>query len=45
MIEIKNQKLIINGYAIGDETEILAICNKAKKFDELKSTFGGDLNE
>jgi len=41
MIEIKNQKLIINGYAIGDENKILAELNKAKKYDELKATFNG----
>jgi len=45
MIEIKNEKLVIDGYAIGTESEILAICNKAKKYDEIKSSFGGDLNE
>lgn len=41
MIEIRNNQLIINDYVIGDEERILAICNKAKKFDELKADFNG----
>jgi hypothetical protein len=39
MIEIRNKKVIIDGYAIGNEEELLAICNKAKKFDDLKASF------
>lgn len=45
MIEIRNEKLCIDGVAIGDEDTILAICDKAKKFDDLKANFekGGDV--
>ena len=43
MIEIRNEKIVINGYAICDEEELLAICDKAKKYDEIKASFkGGD---
>lgn len=43
MIEIRNSNLIIDGHSIGDEETILAIMDKAKKYDELKTHFeGGD---
>ena len=41
MIEIRNSNLIIDGHTIGDEETILAICTKAKKYDELKANFNG----
>ena len=44
MIEVKDNKLFIDGKSIGDENRILTICEKAVKYDELKATFenGGD---
>ena len=41
MIEVKEQTLIIDGHAIGNEDEILAIIDKANCFDELKANFNG----
>ena len=38
-IEIRNEKLIIDGYTIGNEEELIAICEKAVKYDELKASF------
>ncbi|WP_296852656.1 hypothetical protein [uncultured Methanobrevibacter sp.] len=35
MIEIRNQKLIMDGYTIGDEERLLTIFDKANKYDEL----------
>lgn len=40
MLEIRNEKLIIDGYVIGDEERILSIFEKANKYDEIvKSDF------
>ncbi|WP_296882253.1 hypothetical protein [uncultured Methanobrevibacter sp.] len=39
MLEIKNQKLIIDGYVIGDEDKLLSIFDKANKYDEIVATF------
>ena len=42
-MEIKNEKLYIDGYAIGDEERLIEIFDKANKYDELKASFeGGD---
>jgi len=39
-MEIRNQKLIIDGYVIGDEERLLSIFDKANKYDEIvKATF------
>jgi len=38
-MEIKNEKLYIDGYAIGDEERLIEIFDKANKYDELKATF------
>lgn len=38
-IEIRNEKLIIDGYTIGNEQDIIDICEKAVKYDELKASF------
>ena len=35
MLEIRNEKLIINDYVIGDEARLIEIFNKANKYDEL----------
>ena len=35
MLEIRNQKLIMDGYVIGDEERLLSIFDKANKYDEL----------
>ena len=37
MLEIRNKKLIIDGYVIGDEERLLSIFEKANKYDELKA--------
>lgn len=37
MLEIRNQKLIMDGYVIGDEERLLTIFDKANKYDELKA--------
>lgn len=37
MLEIRNEKLIIDGYVIGDEERLLSIFEKANKYDELKA--------
>ena len=37
LIEIRNQKLIMDGYVIGDEERLLSIFEKANKYDELKA--------
>ena len=44
LLEIRNQKLCIDGNTIGDEEKLLAIFEKAIKYDELmETTFkGGD---
>ena len=43
MIEIRNNDLIVDGISIGNEEKLLAIMDKAKKYDELKAHFkGGD---
>ena len=36
-LEIRNEKLIIDGYVIGDEERLLSIFDKANKYDELKA--------
>ena len=41
MIEIRNEKVIIDGYTIGNEEELLTICEKAEKWDEFKANFKG----
>lgn len=38
-VEIRNQKLYIDGHAIGDEERLIEIFDKALKYDELKATF------
>lgn len=38
-MEIRNQKLYIDGYAIGDEDKLIEIFDKALKYDELKASF------
>ena len=45
MLEIRNEKLVIDGYAIGGKEELLAIFKKARAYDKLKADFRGDLNE
>ena len=43
MLEIRNQKLYIDGKAIGDEDYLFEQFEKAVKYDEAKETiFGGD---
>lgn len=45
MLEIRNRKLVIGGYVIGDEERLLSIFDKANKYDEIvKSGFitGGE---
>lgn len=46
-LEIRNEKLIIDDYIIGDEERLLQIFDKANKYDEIvKSGFlktGGEL--
>ena len=37
LIEIRNKKLIMDGYVIGDEERLLSIFEKANKYDELKA--------
>ena len=37
MLEIRNEKLIMDGYVIGDEERLLSIFEKANKYDELKA--------
>lgn len=39
MIEIRNEKVVIDGYIIGNEEELIKICEKADKWDELKANF------
>jgi len=39
MIEIRNDCLYIDGIAIGTEEEIVATCDKANCYDELKTNF------
>lgn len=39
MLEIKNQKLYIDGKAIGNEERLLHLFDKAIKYDECKSIF------
>lgn len=40
MLEIRNNKLIIDGYTIGDEERLLSIFDKANKYDEIvQATF------
>ena len=40
MLEIRNQKLCIDDYVIGDEERLLSIFDKANKYDEIvKATF------
>lgn len=39
MIEIRNQKLYIDGIAIGDEEYLLHVFNKANKIHEAESIF------
>ena len=43
-MEIRNEKLYIDGYAIGNEERLIEIFDKANKYDELKASFekGGD---
>jgi len=36
MLEIRNEKLHIDGHAIGDEDYLLTLFEKAVKYDELK---------
>lgn len=36
-LEIRNKKLIMDGYVIGDEERLLSIFEKANKYDELKA--------
>ena len=38
LLEIRNQKLCIDGNAIGDEEKLLTIFEKAIKYDELMET-------
>lgn len=46
-LEIRNEKLMIDNYIIGDEERLLQIFDKANKYDEIvKSGFlktGGEL--
>ena len=37
LIEIRNKKLIMDGYVIGDEERLLSIFDKANKYDEIKA--------
>ena len=39
MIEVRNDTLFIDGHAIGNEQQIVEICDKANSYDELKATF------
>ena len=47
MLEIRNEKLIIDGYVIGDEERLLSIFDKANKYDELKAktNFGKEASQ
>lgn len=47
MLEIRNKKLIIDGYVIGDEERLLSIFDKANKYDELKAktNFGKEASQ
>jgi len=38
MLEIRNEKLCIDDFVIGNEDKILEICEKALKWDELQQT-------
>ena len=40
MLEIKNQKLYIDGKAIGDEERLLHLFDKAIKYDESQEEAG-----
>lgn len=35
MLEIRNGKLVIGDYVIGDEERLLSIFDKANKYDEI----------
>ena len=37
-LEIRDEKLIIDGYVIGDEEKLIKIFDKANKYDELTET-------
>ena len=39
MIEIRDNKLVIDDLIVGDENKIVEICEKAVKYDELKANF------
>ena len=40
MLEIRNEKLVIDNYIIGDEEDLIKIFDKANKYDEIvKSSF------
>lgn len=42
-LEIRNQKLYVDDILIGNEQDIIDICEKAGNYDELKANFkGGD---
>lgn len=47
MLEIRNEKLIMDGYVIGDEERLLSIFDKANKYDELKAktNFGKEASQ
>ena len=38
-LEIRNQKLIMDDYVIGDEDKLLSIFDKANKYDEIVASF------
>ena len=38
-LEIRNEKLYVNGKAIGDEERLFIIFDKAIKYDEVKASF------
>jgi len=40
MLEIRDQKLFIDDFCIGNEERLLEIFDKAIKYDETKATFG-----
>lgn len=40
MLKIRNQKLFIDDFCIGNEERLLEIFDKAIKYDETKATFG-----
>lgn len=39
MIEIRNEKLYIDDYVVGNEEKLVEICEKAEKWDEFKANF------